>query len=161
MLGDVDFAGGVPFASHTPCLGPLVTSPCSLMQSQHCLELKAAARVSLVQNEREAALFIRVDAVPSKPKPSTPSSSSFTRCERLVSIAPEARFGLRAHRQPFSHPGLHECLLQNCGQAWQYEGIYMCDDEWGAGHAMWFETGMVGVLTGTPSIDTDADCSSW
>ena len=47
---------------------------------------------------------------------------------------------------PFSYPGLHECLLQNCGQARQYEGIYMCDDdcvapsEWGAGHAMWFAT---------------------
>ena len=46
----------------------------------------------------------------------------------------------------FSYPGLHEYLLQNCCQARQYEGIYMCDDdcvapsEWGAGHAMWFAT---------------------
>ena len=62
---------------------------------------------------------------------------------------PKHFFGLRTHRQQdidISYPGLHECLLQNCGQARQYEGIYMCDDdcvapsEWGAGHAMWFAT---------------------
>ena len=62
---------------------------------------------------------------------------------------PKHFFGLRTHRQQdidISYPGLHECLLQNCGQARQYEGIYVCDDdcvasnEWGAGHAMWFAT---------------------
>ena len=39
-------AVGSHFASHTPCLGALVTIPPRLMHSYHCLEIWAAARAS-------------------------------------------------------------------------------------------------------------------
>ena len=45
---------------HTPCLGLLVTSPSSLMQSYHCLEIWATARASLVEKGRWAADMLRV-----------------------------------------------------------------------------------------------------
>jgi len=51
-------AGGVPFASHTPCLGALVTIPPRLMQSYHCLEIWAAARVSWLKGSTRRQMLL-------------------------------------------------------------------------------------------------------
>ena len=61
---------GFPFASHTPCLGALVTIPPRLMHSYHCLEIWAAARVSWLKGNAlhpkcgEPAGPIRPGAIP-------------------------------------------------------------------------------------------------
>jgi hypothetical protein len=51
-------AAGVPLASHTPCLGALVTIPPRLMQSYHCLEIWAAARVSWLKGSARRQMLL-------------------------------------------------------------------------------------------------------
>jgi hypothetical protein len=72
---------GFPFASHTPCLGALVTIPPRLMHSYHCLEIWAAARVSWLKGSarrqmllHETSSFTSPNTAPQVWRASWPSS---------------------------------------------------------------------------------------
>jgi hypothetical protein len=88
-------AAGVPLASHTPCLGALVTIPPRLMQSYHCLEICTCL---LAEGERQAADAAARDELVHFPKHRTPKwdgqLAPLTICPKSMAVAP-ARPALR------------------------------------------------------------------